>query len=337
MAMPASSYADNSPADTPLLPWSGTLALVVGLAGAAFRPLARRLALGLALLFALALGAHAQNTAVYKPAKVSVGSYGGPASLGVDINHDGVVDFTLGFADGAFQITPAGQNAVLCDGTNSDAWAWNLPAGATVGPQNSIAGGAWMSASSALITHQGIAIYGSGDGDLAYGGNFVWSNGFIGLRLTVGTNETHYGFLQLDCRGYDPGFGGLYLGCAWNTAPSQPITTSWLCPLLSFTPAFGKVLVSWPIWATNYVLQTASTLKSGGDWTSITHGVFTLPPELVPAGLWMNDLQLVCGNNYYLDGVTSVYGPTNLLMSIPGYSVIRPPINSPGFFRLVPK
>jgi len=317
MVMRTSVCADTSPTSTPLLPGWGTLALLAVLLCAGVRELPRRAALGLPLLFGLALGAHAQNTVVYKPANLSIGGHGEPTSLDIDINGDGIVDFTLTNYSGgwlfSFQIVPAGQNAVLSDGTNWDAWAWNLPVGALVGPQGSTTGGMWLTKFSPVITEY--AVYGDpSDPDEAYG-NFVFTNGSIGVRFTAGTNETHYGFLWLDCRAYGIGFGGLYLGCAWNTTPSEPITT-WPqpCPI-SLKPLVGTMLLSWPTPDANCVLQTATSLQSEGDWTAVTNGLFS-----IPAG-WS-----VGTNSMVYSGGTSYYY----------YSLTNRP-NNAAFFRLVPR
>jgi len=321
MVMRASVCADTSPTGTPLLPWWGTLALLTGLAGAGFRSLARKPAFGLVLFSALAVGAQAhQDTIVYRPANASIVSYREPSSLDIDINGDGVVDFTLtnnpsGGCFPSFRIVPAGQNAVLSDSTNWYAWAWYLPTGATVGPQGSAAGSVWLTNLSPIITEWDACGGLSEPGSFPTQGYFVFTNGSIGVRFTVGTNETHYGFLWLDCRAYSPGYGGLYLGCAWNTAPSQPVTT-WPQPApISFKPLVGTMLLSWPTPDTNCVLQTATTLQSGGNWTTITNGVFSFPPA---AGIDINGMQYMGGTSYYY------YGLTN-----------RP--NNAAFFRLVPR
>jgi len=286
--------------------------------------------LGLTLLLAIALGARAQSTVAYHPAHTDFGP--DPITYAIDINGDGVADFAFSITSGGgnyeLDIIPLGGNAVLCH-TNTSA-VCNLPQGATVGPQ---CDGLWWNGGGAplLVSASDTAGPQGGGGIITpfSWGDFAWTNGFIGLRLGTGNNEVHYGFLQLDCSSVAPGSGGLYLGCGWNSTPSEPIATSPLPPLLRCSPSSAFItssppmdglLVSWSLLAcTNYSLQVAATPSGTGGWTTITNAIFTdaTPPSFFRSGF------------------------ESISMSFPGntrfcfYSLTNAP--SSAFFRMVPK
>jgi len=66
-------------------------------------------------------------------------------------------------------------------------------------------------------------------------------------------------------------YGTANFGGAGGTGTVFALT---LAPPLSIAPAGNQVAISWPSWATNFVLQTATDL-SPGNWGNITNGFTT--------------------------------------------------------------
>jgi uncharacterized repeat protein (TIGR03803 family) len=66
-------------------------------------------------------------------------------------------------------------------------------------------------------------------------------------------------------------YGTANFGGAGGTGTVFALT---LAPPLSIAPAGNQVAISWPSWATNFVLQTATDLPSG-NWSNITNGFVT--------------------------------------------------------------
>jgi len=291
--------------------------------------------LGLTLLLAIGVGARAQSTLVYRPAMVEVGP--NPTTYGIDINGDGIADFAFSIKSGGgnfeLDIVPVGSNAVLCHSNIS--MVCNLVPGTPVGSQ---CPGLWWNepdnGAPLLVCASNTAGPQDGGGGgvvMPFSwGDFAWTNGFIGLRFCTVNHETHYAFLQMDCSiSAAPGLGGLYLGCGWNTAPSDPITTAPMPPLLRCSPSsafitssppINGLLISWSsIAATNYALQVAATPSGIGGWTAITNGFFT-------------DAEMP---SFFLSGFESIGlsspGDTSFCL----YSLTNAP--SSAFFRVVPK
>ncbi len=148
-------------------------------------------------------------------------------SYGIDLNGDGLVDFTLSssYLYQGFVITPTGNNAVLSYVVDSfgSSFAANLSPGTLVGPQSSLSP-VWQQ-TIVFPTGTIYPVITAGYSDGVYG-QFAGAAGFVGLQFMVG-NETHYGFLQIDCLGY-AGDGGFYEGYGWNTTPGAPITTTFV-------------------------------------------------------------------------------------------------------------
>jgi len=124
------------------------------------------------------------------------------------------VDFTLS-ADSeqncpALDIIPSGSNAVLAYAV----YTANLGEGTVVGPSSGLLSPVWATSSSVITIENDIGVYGL----------FTDTSGYIGLELYV-DGAVHYGFLQIDCRGYS-GFGGFYEAYGYNTVAGQPITTT---------------------------------------------------------------------------------------------------------------
>jgi hypothetical protein len=278
-----------TPADEPLLPWWAALGLVLGLAALGSR-FARKPASALFFLM-LALSVPAQT--VLEPAPFLMPEWGQPdylgisvtdydplsvPSYGIDLDHDGVLDFTLTAIEydilAAFEIIPAGTNAVLSvDGT----YVANLPAGAVLSAQGSSVGGSWQES----VNY--ITAFGEGEPDT---GQFLWTNGFIGLRFTSG-GKVHYGFLQINCADYI--VGGFYQGCGWNQTPGASVTTTNVAVLAPpslemhlFQDYYHQKLLFffWPITSSNYVLQASSAVDRG--WATMTNTVFTTGGWPVP-------------------------------------------------------
>jgi len=276
-------------------------------------------------LFAFALSAHAQSTAAYQPSEMALGP--NPTTYAISIG-GGAADFafSITYSNGNHELDliPLGGNAVLCHGDTST--VFNLPAAASIGPQYA---GMWWSESGAPLLVCSGGTLGIVGGLMPFSwGDFAWTNGFIGVRYLAGSNEVHYGFLQLDCSG-PPGCGGLYLGCGWNSVPSEPITTSPLPPIIRCSPSsafitssppISGLLISWSSLAsTNYDLQVAGAPSGAGDWTTITSGFFT-------------DAKMP---SFFLSGFESIAlsSPGNTSFCL--YSLTNAP--SSAFFRMVPK
>jgi len=152
---------------------------------------------------------------------VSIGfGYSGLPQYGIDLNGDGTTDFTLTCAwrDLVFNIVQAGSNAVLAYVVDDfgSSYVANVGLGAVVGPSSSL-WPTWQPASGGLIPPIISGLYSEG----AYG-LFAGTTGYIGLRFDIDGSD-HYGFLQLDCRGYS-GDGGFLQGYGYNTVPGEPIT-----------------------------------------------------------------------------------------------------------------
>lgn len=146
-------------------------------------------------------------------------------TYGIDLNGDGIVDFTLTSTDHyqSFDIIPSGNNAVLSFLTDSSgsSEAANLT-------QETVIDSSTASSLSAVwqlaISNSHGTLYPNITAAYADGvqGQFAYASGFIGLETYV-NGQIHYGFLQIDCLGYD-GIGGFYLGYGYNTVAGQPIT-----------------------------------------------------------------------------------------------------------------
>lgn len=164
----------------------------------------------------LALAQAASAEVVYTPANINVGT-----SYSLDLNHDGVPDFTLetvpydsGHGDLLLLALDVPGNAVrppFDEGGTRNAGA--LPIGARIGPAQTFTtattyGGAFM----------GNAFqYGS-----IHDTNGPWANAtnkFLGLKFLI-AGEVHYGWARLTVTG---GIGAVLTGYAYETVPNQKI------------------------------------------------------------------------------------------------------------------
>jgi hypothetical protein len=183
-----------------------------------------------------ALAPAAEAKIVYTPAHEKI-LY---TSVPLDLNHDGVTDFTLigqffyarGTKCGIFVSAAEGESAVnkvwgnqkikLPFGSSFAASA--LPAGVIVGPK-----GLGAQPAGEKMLGQFISIIGTGDG--TYRGYYgPWANGgkgvtnrFLGLAFVI-DGETHYGWARLNQSGYRA-CTGLLTGYAYETTPNKAIAT----------------------------------------------------------------------------------------------------------------
>jgi hypothetical protein len=155
---------------------------------------------------------------------ISIGpGYSGVSEYPIDLNNDGVVDYTLTskYREQTFCILPSGSNAVLSYVIDSfgSSFVANLDEGTQIGPLSSLLP-IWQTTTGAGNSPQFITSGFTADG---VDGLFADTSGYIGLEMYV-NGEVHYGFLQIDCRGYSGG-GGFYEGYGYNTLAGQPIIT----------------------------------------------------------------------------------------------------------------
>ena len=178
----------------------------------------------------------AEAKIVYTPAHEKLSSNEFP----LDLNHDGVTDFTLigqfdygrGTRCGVFVSAPGGQSAankvwgnqeVKIGGFSSVA-AFALPAGVIIGPK-----GLGAQPAGLKMLGQFFSVIGTGDG--TYRGYYgPWANGgkgvtnrFLGLAFVI-SGETHFGWARLNQGGYRA-CTGLLTGYAYETTPNKAIAT----------------------------------------------------------------------------------------------------------------
>ena len=74
---------------------------------------------------------------------------------------------------------------------------------------------------------------------------------------------------------------------AWdNGAPALPLGTSaffrvYAAPTLRITIAANHMVLSWPIWAPDFVPEASTNLSAGTLWTSLTNGIVTNATSIV--------------------------------------------------------
>lgn len=153
------------------------------------------LAAGAAGVSLIALASPAMAEIVYTPANVTIGRDGG---LNLDLNHDGIVDFTvtefagrLSFRTSQFlSVRGKTGNRVNCDTSfcGSYPFAAALNSGSHIGPIGGRHG--WIGAAGMAfeeLTVRGFLYYGD-----------AWcnvNNGYLGLRFQI-NGETHYGWAR---------------------------------------------------------------------------------------------------------------------------------------------
>ncbi len=168
----------------------------------------------------LALSSPAQAEIVYTPAHVGLGFY-----YYLDLNHDGITDFTLygqqfshSFtAQGLLEVYSAPQsNAIAAKGAS----AMPLWPGSEIGPKRQF----WRPLS-AFVEEQ-VWHYHFGHSTTKFYG--LWANGasgkgfknrYLGLKFLI-NGKFHYGWARLDTTG---GYPWVLTGYAYETIPNKPI------------------------------------------------------------------------------------------------------------------
>jgi hypothetical protein len=183
-----------------------------------------------------ALAPAAEAKIVYTPAHEKI-LY---TSVPLDLNHDGVTDFTLsrqfdyarGTRCGVFVSAPGGQSAVnkvwgnqeVKIGWFSSIAAFALPAGVIIGPKGLVAQPAGQKMLGRFFSNIGTGegTYRGYYGPWANDGKGV-TNRFLGLAFVI-NGETHYGWARLNQGGYRA-CTGLLTGYAYETTPNKAIAT----------------------------------------------------------------------------------------------------------------
>jgi len=165
----------------------------------------------------LALADPAQARIVYTPGDVTFGGGYDRGSYQLDLNHDGITDFTFGFgpitsngfrSGSVLGVGPAASNAVE-GGAGAASWASCLQSGALIGPKQSFVSGGGL-----------MAYTKSGRSDRGY-----WpyrSPGYLGLRFNI-HGQTHYGWARLSVLQGNRNFKTALEGYAYETIPNKPI------------------------------------------------------------------------------------------------------------------
>jgi hypothetical protein len=154
----------------------------------------------------LALGQSAAAEIVYTPADIDVGAY-----YAIDLNHDGIADFTLetvpfDSGHGHFLIL-----ALDVPGNAGQSHAGPLPIASAIEPRRQFTtstyyGGLWMGAAFEYGTQKG-----------SWGPWFNVTNKFIGLKFMI-DGEVHYGWARVTVSG---GISAILTGYAYETIPNR--------------------------------------------------------------------------------------------------------------------
>jgi hypothetical protein len=164
---------------------------------------------------ALALAMPAEAKIVYTPAHHVI-KQGGTYAL--DVNHDGITDFTLTATYGA---TSSGFHALLSAGpaagnglegwTGFEPWAFALKGGAPIGPRHYFPGKVLAAANSLA-------------GSLYYGGSWVnVTSRYAGLQFKV-AGKIHYGWARFNVQVTNrSSITAILTGYAFETIPGKPI------------------------------------------------------------------------------------------------------------------
>jgi hypothetical protein len=166
----------------------------------------------------LALPPKMHASIVYTPAHVTLGPKS-PVTYDLDLNHDGVVDFTLGHSSSC----DVGRCVVLVDAyakQSGNAIAFGgkvqgclaMPPGAVIGPKRQFY---------APVVQ--LADYFSAYSGNRASGNWVnVTNHYLGLKFTI-SGETHYGWARLNVSVQGIKVVGTLTGYAYETVANQPI------------------------------------------------------------------------------------------------------------------
>jgi glucose/arabinose dehydrogenase len=74
--------------------------------------------------------------------------------------------------------------------------------------------------------------------------------------------------------------GNIYVADSWNNC-IRKISVITAPPSLQITTSTNQVILTWPIWANDFTLETATTLTESTVWTPLTNGVTTLVNNFV--------------------------------------------------------
>jgi hypothetical protein len=168
---------------------------------------------------------------------VSIGMYSPDVQeYAIDINGDGIVDYTLSVQNDIFDIIPAGSNSVLSVPLDDygDAGVAPLGAGIVIDSLTPLPPGTFWGNSGNVVGNPNLNYFIDFATIGLYSpqwGTFAITTGFVGLQFWI-NNQAYYGFLQLDTRWTVVGAGGLYQGYGWNTTPGGSITTTYFRDML---------------------------------------------------------------------------------------------------------
>jgi hypothetical protein len=172
----------------------------------------------------LAVTKSADAEIVYTPAHIQIPTN---SSVPIDLNHDGVADFSFASNSGAngypmfaLEVSPArSRNGVWGKGQNGERFASNLQAGRKVGANKQYFQAAGAPALMASVLSRS---YSS-----RTGGQFPYASGrYLGLRFVI-AGEIHYGWARLNVPSLSPhgGILAVVTGYAYETIPGKPIIT----------------------------------------------------------------------------------------------------------------
>jgi hypothetical protein len=175
----------------------------------------------------LALAQAAEAKIVYTPAHVKSSPL---TNFPLDLNHDGITDFTLydtsGFSGKDFNarlsVVPVRVNGIW---GRQYSFASALPAGVRVGPHGPFASrsGQVMASYFHIVstnTHAGYR------GQWANSGKGI-KNRYLGLKFQINSKD-HFGWARLTVtvnKAHGPSFTGILTGYAYETIPNKPIIT----------------------------------------------------------------------------------------------------------------
>jgi hypothetical protein len=85
----------------------------------------------------------------------------------------------------------------------------------------------------------------------------------------MGTNAHFYNpwGITIDARGH------LFIVDHSNQTIREGVPTSSAPPTLRIAQTGAKVLLSWPLAASSFVVESSSTLSAGAAWTGLTNGI----------------------------------------------------------------
>jgi hypothetical protein len=164
----------------------------------------------------LALAVPVEGKIVYTPANVKI-THGGSYKL--DLNHDGITDFTLQdtFATNTstfisrLSVSPAAGNGAQ-GWTGAQRYAFALKPGAKIGQADYFPGRQLAS-----------VVAGPGGSSPGYTGSWVnVKNRYLGLKFKI-KGQTHYGWARLSVQVKNVRVTGTLTGYAYETVPHKPI------------------------------------------------------------------------------------------------------------------